>query len=134
MKHSYCIPGKPIPWQRPKVGRFGKSYDPQKEVKEEVGWIIKHQHGRLPLFKGSLSLEIVFYMPIPESWSTVKKQKFNAHYHISRPDFSNMLKFYEDVCQGILYHDDCLIATVTGSKIYDPEPRTVITIKEIDNE
>jgi Holliday junction resolvase RusA-like endonuclease len=64
-------------------------------------------------------------MPIPK---TRKKKNL---FHISRPDLSNMIKFYEDVAQGILFSDDSKIAKITATKVYDEMPRVEIIITNV---
>jgi Holliday junction resolvase RusA-like endonuclease len=82
--------------------------------------------------EGAISFEANFYMPIPASWSEKKKQRMVGKPHISKPDWSNLLKFVEDCCTGILFKDDALIAKVSGIKVYDFEPRTEIILLEIE--
>lgn len=76
-----------------------------------------------------------FYMPIPKSFSQFKKNacKWGFIEHISKPDRSNMEKFYEDCANGILWHDDSQITRGEIIKKYcnDDNPRTEIYMKSI---
>ena len=54
--------------------------------------------------------------------------------HTAKPDLSNMIKFIEDVCKGIVYNDDEQIVQITAYKRYDLEPRTEFEIYEKKNE
>jgi Holliday junction resolvase RusA-like endonuclease len=83
---------------------------------------------------GPLHLEVNFYMPMPSSWSEKKKAKMDGKPHVFKPDFSNLLKFVEDCATGICYKDDCLIASVTGKKVYSTASRTEIILTEIIDE
>lgn len=115
----YTIPGRPIPLQRARHSR-GHVYDPQKDQKLITGLILKQQHGSLPLFDGPLIVTFTF---------TFKRQpKSTANYHHFKPDASNLLKYYEDVAIGILWHDDCLLSQITVLKQYGTVPNTVITV------
>ena len=63
-----------------------------------------------------------------------KKYQKPMGWHVYKPDVSNLLKFIEDTCTGILFHDDCIIASVLACKRYDIEPRTELIITELSNE
>lgn len=128
--YSYVLPGNPVPLARPRFSR-GNVWDSQSVVKLHAGQIIKDQHGDLPLLTGALHMDVTFFMPISSCASMKKRQRMRGAPHIYRPDFSNMLKFIEDVCQGIVYGDDCIISSICGSKIYDDTGRTEIILSEI---
>ena len=120
---SYVIPGDPVPLARARMHR-DRIYDPQKHLKLSAGLYLLNQHGSLPFFTGPLELSIIFYIAASKKHSPGK-------YHIFRPDLSNLIKFIEDIATGILYHDDCLISSLTAIKKYDTLPRTELTVKEI---
>lgn len=119
----YVIPGIPIPLARARHTR-DRVYDSQKHLKLSCGLYLANQHGSHPLFTGPLHLTMTFYLP-----STSKH--LPGKHHIFRPDLSNLIKFYEDIAIGIIYHDDCIISSITAEKIYDPNPRTDLIVKEI---
>lgn len=48
------------------------------------------------------------------------------------PDLSNMIKFYEDCLNGILWEDDRLIVEIYSFKIYAETPGTLIIINELE--
>jgi Holliday junction resolvase RusA-like endonuclease len=68
-------------------------------------------------------------MPVAKSREKFKDSLMGT-YHFYTPDTSNMVKYVEDVANGILYKDDCSIAKVIATKIYG-EPRTEFTITEL---
>lgn len=122
---KYIIEGQPIPLQRPRFYN-GNVFDCQKREKLFVGVNLRHIHGNRPLFEGPLEVHLTFYM---------KNQKKNG-WHYGRPDLDNLIKFYLDAANGILYEDDKQIAKIVAEKIYDIDPRTEITIiscKTIDS-
>jgi len=53
---------------------------------------------------------IIFYLPMPKSWSKKKKAKMLGTPHQSRPDISNLLKALEDC----IYTDDSVIWNYRG--------------------
>jgi Holliday junction resolvase RusA-like endonuclease len=126
----YCIMGKPIPLDRPRFSQ-GHVWDSQKKLKHSWGVQLQQQHQDRPLFSDvPLHLEVEFFLPFPRV--TVKKQMLMVNkLHIARPDLSNLIKFVEDASTGILFLDDCIIASISSSKRYAEEPRTEFTFIEI---
>lgn len=52
----------------------------------------------------------------------------------SKPDLDNLIKFYLDCGNGILWLDDRFIGQLTSSKWYDTEPRTVIKLEHVTHD
>jgi len=130
----YVIPGKPTAWVRAVPSRKqGLMFDSQKNKKLLDGIAIKQQHGNRPMLEGPLYLDVMFYMAIPESFSSKKQAQLEGQYHFKKPDIDNLEKYLCDmltVTQKI-FHDDCLIAKVSKSKVYDINPRTEFTVTKI---
>jgi len=127
---KYTLSGDPIPLARARHGQ-GRTYNAQAFIQNRCKLDLIKQHNKQPLLEGALHLEIHFFMPMPTSWTQVKKERLIGTPHIFKPDWSNLLKFVEDCGSGIIYHDDCLIYSVTGTKIYDWYPRTEFHLTEI---
>lgn len=121
----YTIPGNPIALARARFNR-DHVYNPQRHLKVATGIYLASQHDDEPLFTGPIELTVVFYLP------SSRKNHPGTHHHY-RPDLSNLIKFIEDAATGIIYHDDCLISSIHALKLYDTEPRTELTVKEIDD-
>tara|TARA_R110001606_G_scaffold392389_1_gene561272 strand:+ start:1536 stop:1892 length:357 start_codon:yes stop_codon:yes gene_type:complete len=70
-------------------------------------------------YKFNLGNEIcvIFYIPMPKSWSNVKKVKMFGKHHQQRPDIDNLLKGLMDA----LLEEDSHIHTVYASKIWANE-------------
>lgn len=128
--YKYVIDGHPIPWKR--VGGTTMRYDLQKHEKLALGIALGKQHKGL-LFTVPLKLDLSFFVKHPQV-SKAKEIKVMGTYCISRPDLDNYIKFFLDAATNILYHDDNIIAELTARKVYDPNPRTEITIWEINGE
>ncbi len=128
MQITYIIPGNPVPWKR--AGHCaGGFYDAQKQNKLVTGTYIHNQHEGV-LYSGPLLLDITFYFPMPMSlkhkWETMRHTP-----NFYRPDLSNLIKYVEDVCTGLLYKDDCLITEIKAKKLYSDVGRTEFTLTEI---
>lgn len=127
----YVIPGDPIPLARPRFSNYRRVYDSQKNIKLTASIHVVSQHDDEPLLEGPLHLDITFYMPVPTSISAKRRALLYGKTHIFRPDLTNCIKFYEDICSGVLYYDDCTIAKITARKIYDEHPRTEFSLRQI---
>lgn len=53
-------------------------------------------------------------------------------WHTLTSDIDNLCKYFLDVSQGVLFKDDCIVAKLTAQKIYDDNPRTEFTVRELN--
>lgn len=139
---TLVIYGEPVPQGRPKVARIGNrvvAYDPPKSrkykdlVKLWATTQLKKVDG-FKMFSGAVCVDIVFYLPIPPSWT--KKKKMEAEYGIVRPikkpDADNLYKGLTDALSGIVWKDDSIITDANIKKRYTADAsRTEITIKGV---
>lgn len=135
---KYIIEGQPIPLARPRIsGRH--CYDSQKQYKLAYGIMLQNQHGDQKLFEKPLHLDAVFYFkkPLANMNRQTSRLKPNKQYkedgtaYASKPDLDNLAKFLLDVCNGILFRDDCLVASMTIKKVYGDISRTEFELWEI---
>lgn len=136
------IPGDPIPKARARVTRKGFAYDPQSREKEKTRKFLSYsvkefykksenrQEGHKLAHGEAFNVDWCFYLPIPKSFNQIKKNacKWGFVEHTTKPDRSNLEKFYEDCANGILWHDDSQITKGQIIKKYcnDDNPRTEI--------
>ena len=128
------IPGDPIAQMRPRFRRVGAhvmTYDPQKPQKEAIRSIIS-ENAFKPIENRAISLNVTFFVPIPNSATEAKRNAFlwKLELPIHKPDLDNYIKFL-DFANGILWHDDCQITSITATKQYSDKPRTEIEIMEV---
>jgi len=129
---TYVIENEPIAWKRVAPRYSARSmYDTQKPIKMVLGAQIQEQHAGKPLYKGPLELTITFYMKLPQINLPKKEKLLSEKWHSIKPDSSNMLKLIEDICKSVLFHDDAQIAVHHIFKMYDTNPRTEFTIREL---
>lgn len=129
-----CLDGPPTPLKRHRsciLNGMVHSYDSQKDFKKTV---LKRVLEQVPSdfvpFNIPIEMLVEFHMPIPESWSKKKRRDYLWTPHSKTPDLSNLIKFFEDVFNGILYRDDSLISKIYATKIYSMEPKTIVCIRE----
>lgn len=128
----YVIPNNPISLKRPRYSSITKKmYNSQRGEMLVMSIGLQSQHDDEPLFEGPLHMDIVFYMPIPQSKSKKEQEALQGQYHISRCDLDNMIKFYCDLGNSVLYHDDSQIVSISAKKIYDKVPRVEFSISPI---
>ena len=128
----YIVMNEPIAWRRAGANFNRRSlFDTQKPIKQVIASLLEEQHKGRPLYQGPLELIITFFMALPKA-SKIRQQKLlDDKWHYIKPDASNMLKLMEDICKSILYKDDCQIASLKIQKVYDPQPRTEFSLKEL---
>jgi Holliday junction resolvase RusA-like endonuclease len=100
--------------------KTGRVYDCQKEEKLVDGLQIVQQIDKkwVPWCSVPLKMCIRFY------FSTHKTIGESVLYHVSRPDLSNLIKYVEDICCGIVFIDDCIISVIDARKEFSSESYT----------
>ena len=79
--------------------------------------------------KTAISLVLIFYMPIPKSWSKKKQREALGKPHIKKPDTDNMIKLVLDRANGTLFNDDKYVYKICAEKIYSDNPRIELGIE-----
>ena len=115
----YVLKGNPIPLARARTSYvLRRNYDGQKAQKMITGIDLQCQRNDEPFLKGPLLFKCTFYLPIPTSISKKKRDYYFNRYHIARPDTDNLIKYILDVCQGIFYEADSIVAKIEAEKRY----------------
>jgi len=128
---TYTIPLNPITWKRAGIARGTTFYDTQAKEKLAVGLHLVNQHGSRAKFIGPLRLSVIFYMKLPKS---IKDRNLGgSKYCYKTPDLDNLYKFLADAINDTdtIWEDDKQVAHIIAEKIYDTDPRTLITIEEL---
>ena len=143
------ILGDPIPKKRARQSRvngFMMTYDPQQKEKERVKkeMIVAynealHSANHLKSIEAAhlakveqFVVNFTFHMPINKTDKLYLKslKKWGLCSHTAKPDCSNLIKFYEDCANGILFKDDSQITSGSFIKKFSKNPRTEIEIME----
>lgn len=127
---KYVLLGDPKALQRVRFGK-GRVWNPQKQLKLCLSLELQKQHVG-DKFCNATEAQILFFMPIPSSFSEKKKRILDGRPHIVKPDNDNLEKLVYDCLKdaGIL-KDDCIISDTILKKRYSFNPRTEIILKEI---
>lgn len=125
---SFTVPGVPVPKARPRAGRHG-FYTPAKtkDYESTVAWSARAAGIKKPI-SGPVALALVFYMPIPASWSQKRQYAVVGNPHVSKPDCDNLMKAVMDGLNGIAWLDDSQVWMPSAAKIYAREGRVSVSI------
>ena len=112
-------------------------FDAQKDKKRAAARKISKQileNGFLEPLSGSLCVEAVFTIQMPSGLNQGQKNKllWNCQNICIKPDIDNLLKFYLDVMNGLVYEDDKQIVYVYAFKKVGLVPSVAIKISELD--
>jgi Holliday junction resolvase RusA-like endonuclease len=101
-------------------------YDCQKQEKLVDGLQVRQQikSSWIPWKRIPLKLTVRFYFGEARSSRKAETGGVRDGWHIKRPDLSNLIKYIEDVCQGIVYDDDCSIVQICASKEFSTQSYT----------
>lgn len=135
---SVVIPGVPMAVQSVKsrnMGKFIGHYQPAKVInwKSYVAAFVADNlpDGWIPL-DGGIRAEYLFVFPILKSMKKATRHRILAGeviYKITKPDLGdNLKKGLNDALSGIVWTDDCRIASDRSIKIYGEVPRIEIRV------
>ncbi len=128
------IPGNPIPKKRARHavrGSYVTTYDPQQKDKDTTIAFLKTK--KTDTFGDAYCVTFKFEMPYPScnteahnliSWGIIQKP--------CNKDIDNLVKFYLDCANGILFPDDRMVVNLSASKTYSKKPRTLIHITSME--
>lgn len=129
----FTIPGPPTPLNRPRAARRNglfRMYDSQKNQKNEVIKILKNQFPRNPL-SSCLRVSMDFYHQPSKSDKEANLKLWNINKN-SCQDIDNLIKFYLDCGNNLIWKDDRQICILESKKMFSKNPCTTIKVDIID--
>lgn len=131
---EFFIPGIPIAKGRPRFVRAtGRTYTPEATMAGErnIAYFAAAAMRGRPLFSDPLELHIVAtYLP-PKSRTRAQRALPWAPFRGARPDVDNILKALLDACNGVVWVDDAIVASVRVAKVYGEQPGINVTLHEL---
>lgn len=116
---------------------FSRTYKDKKQVahEETINTFLALHQPTKPL-TGPLVLGVKVFLPIPNSWSRVKKEKALSGElrPLSKPDLDNLIKNIKDCLSQMRYWEDDKLVVEYGAetgKYYSDMPRWEIEIREL---
>lgn len=135
--------GPPISKLRPRFAK-GKVFDIQEREKNFIKLLMKkklkelyesdEQEDRVDVIglatANAFDVRFVFSLPIARSSSKrLKNAKLSGLMHCTKkPDLDNLIKFYLDCANGILFEDDRYIVSLSAKKVYGEKAQTEMII------
>lgn len=116
-------------------GSFAVVYDPnskdKKDVRLEILSYVKRVYNIIPKFINP-RISFIFYFPILKSISKKNRPLYESGQlkHEKKPDVDNLLKFYLDCLDGIVFEGDQAIQLGSCYKLYHSKPHTIILIND----
>ncbi len=134
-KH-FCleVPGVPVAKGRPRMTKAGHTYTPMRtrNYEADLRVLAKQRMRGVQPMEGPLQVEIIAYMPMPQSWPKWKRSLVTEHgvfiRHTTKPDIDNLGKIIDGL-NGVVWADDSQICDLTVRKRYSLEPRLVIVVQ-----
>lgn len=111
----FCMPGKVIGKQRPRMTRSGRVYTPAETERREreIARAFKAQFGdKYSVWMDEVHMSITFSKRIPPS----KPRKMFREPNTFKPDIDNAEKLILDALNGVAYHDDSQITMLVAYK------------------
>lgn len=121
---------------RTKTGQqFVSTYTPAQTRREEgevALFAAAAMQGRAPI-EGPVDLRVSFFLPVPASWSGVKRAKAIAGMILptGKPDTDNCCKQVLDALNGRCFRDDAQVVNLSAWKRYSTEPRLVVELRRV---
>lgn len=126
------VPGAPVGWKRTNGNGKRRYTHPETRAKEmEIGQYAKVAMVGRPLLQGALRVEVIAWMPVPDSWSKRKKTlALGGNLRpTAKPDSDNILKLALDALNGIAWKDDAAVVDVRCQKKFGNPVQTVICVE-----
>lgn len=136
---SFFIPGVPVAKGRAIASTHGgvtRMRTPERTANYESLVSLaasSAMQGRAPL-QGPLELTFIAAFPIPKGWSLKRlaAHRLAPEMVVKRPDIDNLVKSLADGMNGIVYADDCQIASLSNClKLYGEVPGVQIQVREL---
>lgn len=129
------ILGKPIAKARPRLGRYGHTYTPQKTVNYEtlIRYTFQNTFPNHKPFEGYIEADIKAIFEIPKSYSKKKTKELleGSNNYDHKPDLDNLAKSILDSLNGIAYKDDSQVTILHINKEYGEQAKVIVELKEI---
>lgn len=139
---TFTVDGPAVPKQRPRLTHGRQAYTPKKtrDYEERVRIAFRSSyHGDVPAFEGGIPVKAIIEVvqAIPKSFSKKKHEAAllgNIVPTAHNGDLDNFAKSILDALNGLVYEDDCQVATLVISKRYGAQPCAIVKFYEESNE
>lgn len=132
---KFEVMGKPVAKARPRLGKYGNTYTPDKTVnyKNLVKHTFKRNYPKHKLLEGYIEASITAIFEVPKSYSKKKTKVLlgthNDYDH--KPDTDNLAKIILDSLNGLAYKDDAQVTILHVNKEYGEQSKVIVELKKI---
>lgn len=133
----FHFPGEPQALARPRLGKWGNTYNPQKnEMEAEKFWVQNEMRlqSAIKLAGAPILASVVLRHPLPSSWPQKRRNEAVGASYMGKKDIDNCLKYYFDVLNDVAYDDDKQIASVWADQVYAEEAGVDIQLHSLGKE
>jgi Holliday junction resolvase RusA-like endonuclease len=134
------IAGDPVAKARARSARIrGKiiHYDEQEDKKNYIKLLLRQRINENPEIQSYFEsasvfhIDMTFHMPYPSSFSKrqIIQYELGEYKHAQKPDLDNLVKFYLDCCNKIIFEDDQKVISLNLKKMYSEIAKTIIEIR-----
>lgn len=117
MKFSFEVPGKPVPKARPRLGRRGRVFTPQKTLDYEA------------------LVAVCARQSIPEGWSLEDSYHVTAVFYYDSNVFGDLDNTAKSILDGLnqasVWLDDKHVSRLTVERDFSAEPRAYVTVQSV---
>lgn len=128
-----CIPTAQMRSRSSSRGGFVRHYKHKKQqANENEIRVLAKRYAPVNPCECAINIKIVAYMPIPKSWSKLKKEMASGGElkHTTKPDIDNLTKNIFDCFNGLFWLDDKQVVGLIANKFYSKNPRWEIEISK----
>lgn len=127
---KFVIPGEPIAKERPRLGKNGRVYTPNKTHNFET--MCSLAYGNRHYFTGNLRVELLFKFKVPKSYTKKNKEKaLNGNIGPTKKDIDNCIKAVLDGLNGKAWKDDRYIHEIIAKKQFAEKSEIIVEITEL---
>lgn len=124
------IPGEPRGKARPRFGN-GKAYTDKNTVLYEQLVALKYREAAGAFdFSGAVRMVIDVYHPLPKRDSKRMRDTKLLMPAVHKPDADNVAKIICDALNGVAYHDDTQVTTLTVRKHYAETGNVIVRMSD----
>ena len=123
---SFTVPGQPVPKARARVTKRGHAFTPPKTkaYSDLVGALCKAAAWQTGPLNGPVALSVNFIVKAP-----IRLPK-DRSLPTTKPDIDNLIKAVMDGMNGIAWHDDAQVVSISATKAYG-EPGAYVSVAPI---
>jgi Holliday junction resolvase RusA-like endonuclease len=136
---KFTVIGEPKGKGRPRFNPYARKSRPRTPedtliYENRIGWEYRQQCVEAFPDNTPVKMSIHAYYAIPKSESKKRKllTESGKMRPTKKPDIDNVVKVFADALNGVAYHDDTQIVSLTCEKYYSYEPRVEVRLESIE--